>query len=157
MTDIPTASPVQTAQAAPPTQQRPDLATNLRIAILRLSRRLRTESTYELTESQHSVLSALVHLGPMTPGQLADHDHVQRPSMTRTVVALEERGYVRRETAAEDRRRVVVTATDSGHELVREIKRRRNAWLDKRLARLSAEERAVVGRAAVIMRRMVEQ
>ena len=137
--------------------RRPDLATNVRIAVLRLSRRLRTESTLEVTEAQHSVLSALYHLGPMTAGTLAEHDHVQRPSMTRTIASLEERGLVARETDPRDKRCVVVTPTEAGNELVREIKRRRNAWLDKRLAKLTPAERQVVGEAATILRRMVEE
>jgi len=138
-------------------ERRPDLATNVRIAVLRLSRRLRTESTLEVTEAQHSVLSALYHLGPMTAGTLAEHDHVQRPSMTRTIASLEERGLVTREADPRDRRCVVVTPTEAGNELVREIKRRRNAWLDKRLARLTPAERQVVAEAATILRKVVEE
>jgi DNA-binding MarR family transcriptional regulator len=139
-----------------PRAARPDLATNVRIAVLRLSRRLRSESA-ELTEAQHSVLSALVHIGPMSPGQLAEHDKVQRPSMTRTVVALEARGLVTRAAHPDDKRHVVVAATDAGQELVREIKRRRNAWLNKGLAGLTPAERETVAQAAVILRRMVER
>ncbi|MFD1507161.1 MarR family transcriptional regulator [Georgenia yuyongxinii] len=135
---------------------RPDLATNVRIAVLRLSRRLRSESG-ALTEAQHSVLSALVHIGPMSPGQLAEHDKVQRPSMTRTVAALEERGLVTRAANPDDKRHVVVAATEAGRELVKEIKRRRNAWLNKGLAGLTPAERDTVAQAAVILRRMVEK
>ncbi|MHB1063465.1 MAG: MarR family winged helix-turn-helix transcriptional regulator [Georgenia sp.] len=148
-----------TAATAPPTprtERRPDLATNVRIAVLRLSRRLRTGSTLEVTEAQHSVLSALYHLGPMTAGKLAEHDHVQRPSMTRTIASLEERGLVSRGTDPADKRCVVVAGTDAGLDLVKEIKRRRNAWLDKRLAKLTPAERETLAQAATILRRMVE-
>lgn len=145
-----------TTTPASRTDRRPDLPTNLRIALLRLSRRLRHESTLEVTEAQHSVLSAVVHLGPMTPGKLAEHDHVQPPSMTRTVAALEARGLVTRKPDPTDKRCVVVAPTDAGLELVKEIKRRRNAWLDKRLARLTPAERETLAQAATILRRMVE-
>ncbi len=138
------------------TERRPDLATNVRIAVLRLSRRLRNESTHEVTEPQLSALSAVIHLGPMTAGRLAEHDHVQPPSMTRTVASLEKLGLVSREADPGDRRCVVVTPTEQGQELVREIKRRRNAWLDKRLARLTPAERETLAQAATILRRMVE-
>jgi|SRR5690606_13651952 len=137
--------------------RRPDLATNLRVAVLRLSRRLRTESTLEVSEAQHSVLSALFHLGPMTPGKLAEHDHVQRPSMTRTVASLEERGFVVRTGDETDKRRVVVDVTDKGRDLVMEIKRRRTAWLHKRLAGLTSDERQTLSQAATILRRMVDE
>lgn len=147
----------ETTAAPHRADRRPDLATNVRIAVLRLSRRLRTESTLEVTEAQHSVLSALYHLGPMTAGTLAEHDHVQRPSMTRTIASLEARGLVTRGTDPADKRCVVVTPTEAGNEVVREIKRRRNAWLDKRLAKLTPSERQVVSEAATILRRMVEE
>ncbi|WP_127131063.1 MarR family winged helix-turn-helix transcriptional regulator [Georgenia sp. SYP-B2076] len=138
-------------------ERRPDLATNLRIATLRLSRRLRNESSSEVSEAQYSVLAAVVHNGPLTPKQLADRERVQPPSMTRTVAALEDAGYVARTPHPEDGRQVVVTATDAGRDLVKEIKRRRNAWLNKGLARLTPAEREVVAEAAVILRRMVEE
>ncbi|MPV35470.1 MarR family winged helix-turn-helix transcriptional regulator [Georgenia subflava] len=147
----------ETATTPPRAERRPDLATNLRIAVLRLSRKLRNESAYSVTEAQHSVISALVHLGPMSPGELAERDHVQRPSMTRTVAALEELGLVTRQANPDDKRHVVVAATDEARELVKEIKRRRNAWLNKGLARLTPAEREVVAQAAVILRRMVEE
>ncbi|GAB3045796.1 MarR family winged helix-turn-helix transcriptional regulator [Sediminivirga luteola] len=134
-----------------------DLATNLRQAVLRLSRRLRQGSTLEVSQAQYSVLSALFHLGPMTPGRLAEYDHVTRPSMTRTVASLEGRGLVLRRPAEEDRRCVLVEVTGDGAALVKEIKRRRTAWLDKRLARLTPAERQTLSDAVVILRRMVEE
>ena len=45
------------------TSPAPDLATNLRVATLRLSRRLRRELVSSCTESQYAVLAALVHVG----------------------------------------------------------------------------------------------
>jgi DNA-binding MarR family transcriptional regulator len=93
----------------------------------------------------------------MSPGQLADHDKVQRPSMTRTVASLEERGLVTREANPADKRQVVVAVTDTGRDLVREVKRRRNAWLDRRLAKLTPAEREIVAQAAVILRKVVEE
>lgn len=146
----------QTPSTPSRAERRPDLATNLRIAVLRLSRRLRSESG-QLTEAQYSVVSALCHLGPMTSGQLAEHDKVQRPSMTRTVAALEERGLVTRAAHPDDRRQVVVAVTDAGRDLIREVKRRRNAWLDRRLAKLTPAERGIVAQAAVILRKVVEE
>lgn len=154
-----TAAPLATSTAtrAAPPGPAPDLATNLRIATLRLSRRLRSENVSACTESQYGVLACLHHLGPMSPGDLAEHERVQAPSMTRTVAALEEAGLVARSKHPSDGRQVVVTLTDAGRDVVCETKRRRNAWLNKGLAKLTPEEREVVGRAAEILRRMTEQ
>jgi DNA-binding MarR family transcriptional regulator len=145
------------ATSKTPRGSKPDLATNLRIATLRLSRRLRSEAVSSCTESQYGVLAALVHIGPLSPGELADRERVQAPSMTRTVAALEAAGLVARSKHPTDGRGVVVTITDDGREVVAETKRRRNAWLNRSLARLTPEERETVGRAAEILRRMTEE
>lgn len=140
-----------------PRERKADLATNMRMAVLRLSRKLRNEATGEISESQYSVLSALFHLGPMTAGTLAERDHVSRPSMTRTVGSLESRDLVARRVDEADKRHVVVQITEAGAATVKDIKRRRTAWLDKRLARLAPAERQTLAEAAEIMRKVVEQ
>ena len=105
---------------------------------MRLSRRLRSENVSTCTEAQYGVLASLVHFGPMSPGELAERERVQAPTMTRTVASLEDLGYVIRTKHATDRRQVVVTVTDAGREVVEETKRWRNAWLDENLAGLTA-------------------
>lgn len=135
----------------------PDLATDLRVATMRLARRLRRELVSSCTESQYGVLAALVHIGPMAPGELADHQHVQAPSMTRTVAAMEDAGLVRRAKHPTDGRQVVVSVTSAGREVVGETKRRRNAWLNQGLERLSSDQRAVLAEAAAIMQGMVDE
>jgi len=66
------------------------LASALRISVMRLSRRLRSERKSEgLTVSQLSVLGIIDREGPMSPTQLAAAERVQPPSMTRVVAVLE--------------------------------------------------------------------
>ena len=52
---------------------------------------------------------------------------------------------------------MVVSLTEQGVAEVRETRRRRNAWLAQRLTDLTAEERAVLSRAAELLRRIAEQ
>ena len=100
------------------------LATTLRISVSRLARRLRVERTVpglaepDLSETQLAALAALERHGSMTPGELAAHEKVQPPSMTRVISALVEAQLVRREPHLSDRRQVVLTVTDAGRELV---------------------------------------
>ena len=89
--------------------------------------------------------------GPMSPGELAAHERVQPPSMTRVVVALEGMGLVTRTPHPTDGRQVIIGLTDSAEELLNEEARAREAWLSGRLQQLSAEDRAVLREAAVIM------
>ncbi len=134
------------------------LSAELRAATLRLARRLRRERAgEELTDGQSGVLGLLLREGPMTPVALSAAEHVTPPSMNRTLNALELAGYIERTRSADDRRLVLVTVTDAGHRLVLETRRRRDAWLDQRLAALSPDELEVLDRAAHILRRMIDE
>lgn len=158
--DVPAAPPPPPSpdapEAASPPTDAPDLSTALRMATMRLSRRLRSENASDCTEAQYGVLAILVHFGPMSPGELAERERVQAPSMTRTVASLEDLGYVERTRHATDGRQVVVTVTEAGREVVAETKRWRNAWLDRILADLAPEEREIVREAAQIILRVTE-
>jgi DNA-binding MarR family transcriptional regulator len=123
---------------------------------MRSVRRIRAEKSSDaISSGQYSVLAVLDTRGPMTPRELAEHEQVQPPSMTRTVNALEEAGLVSRAAHPDDRRQVLVAITDAGTREVRETRRRRDAWLAQRLAGLSAEEREVLARAGDILLRVV--
>jgi DNA-binding MarR family transcriptional regulator len=131
------------------------LAAELRVSLMRVVRRLRVEKAdQDLSDSQLSVLALLDRQGPMSPGELAEHERVQPPSMTRTVGALCERGLVTRTAHPVDRRQVVIALAPPGAAAVRETRRRRDAWLARRLAELTPRERTVLAEAGTILRRI---
>jgi DNA-binding MarR family transcriptional regulator len=136
------------------------LATGLRISVSRLARRLRVErlglgeTEAILSDIQLAALSALERHESMTPGELADHEKVQPPSMTRVIAVLEERGLVLRAPHATDRRQVVLTVTAEGRNLVQRVRRRRDAWLAQRLQELSPEERQILRAAAPVLEKI---
>ena len=134
------------------------LATSLRISVSRLARRLRVERQAEglasLSDTQLAALAVLDRHAAMTPGELAEHEKVQPPSMTRVISALVELQLVRREPHPSDRRQVVLTATDTGRDLVIRARRRREAWLAQRLRELSPTERATLRAAAPILEKL---
>jgi DNA-binding MarR family transcriptional regulator len=136
------------------------LATAMRISISRLARRLRVErlglggTETVLSDIQLAALAALERHESMTPGELADHEKVQPPSMTRVIAVLEERGLVRREPHATDRRQVILTVTDEGRDLVQRVRRRREAWLARRLQELTPNERQTLRAAAPILEKI---
>ena len=134
-----------------------ELSSSLRIAVARLSRRLRAEKAdHELSDTQTSTLAFLVREGSGTIGRLSEHERVTPPSMNRTVNHLEHAGYVERTPDSADGRKVVVVPTESGRTLVAETRRRRDAWLDQRLRTLNAEQRATLAAAAAIMRELAD-
>lgn len=131
------------------------LASQLRISVARLGRRLRAERELEgLSLSATSVLGLLFREKAMTIGELAQAERVQPPSMTRTVNCLVEDGYVDRAADPDDGRRVVVTLTDEGLAMVQAERRRRDAWLAKQLRNLAPEEREVLRAAAPLLERL---
>jgi len=136
------------------------LATAMRISISRLARRLRVErlglggTETVLSDIQLAALAALERHESMTPGELADHEKVQPPSMTRVIAVLEERGLVRREPHATDRRQVILTVTDEGRDLVQRVRRSREAWLAQRLRELTPNERQTLRAAAPILEKI---
>ncbi|MEU3625598.1 MarR family transcriptional regulator [Amycolatopsis coloradensis] len=131
------------------------LASRLRLAVVRLNRRLRAQRAGDgISLTQVSALSTLHKCGALTPGQLAAKEGVQPPSMTRVIAALEEMGYVERRPHPTDGRQAIVELSDRGRSYVVEQITAREIWLDKQLAELSAEEREVLSRAAEIIDRM---
>jgi DNA-binding MarR family transcriptional regulator len=136
------------------------LATAMRISITRLARRLRVErlglggSEAILSDIQLAALAALERHDAMTPGELAEHEKVQPPSMTRVIAVLEERGLVRRAAHPTDRRQVILTVTQQGRDVVQLVRRRREAWLAQRLQELTDEERATLLAAAPILEKL---
>ena len=128
------------------------LAHDFRLAVMRLSRRLRNQRVdTSVTLTHLAALSTLKRHGAMSPGELAAHERVQPPSMTRVVVALEGKGLVTRTPHPTDGRQVVVDLTPAAEELLSDEVRAREAWLSSRLQELTAEDRAVLREAAVIM------
>ncbi|CAA9382783.1 MAG: Transcriptional regulator, MarR family [uncultured Nocardioidaceae bacterium] len=132
------------------------LASSLRVSLMRLSRRLRSErgSDEELTLNHMAVLGTLWREGPLTIGELAAREKVQPPSMTRTVTQLCEKGLLARAPHADDRRIVMVALTSAADSVIAESLRRKEMWLAQRLTELTPAERQILRQAAPILERL---
>ncbi|MGW3469413.1 MarR family winged helix-turn-helix transcriptional regulator [Saccharopolyspora sp. NPDC000995] len=134
------------------------LASRLRLAVVRLNRRLRAQSAdSKITLSQLSALSCLHKTGAMTPGELAAKEGVQPPSMTRVIAALEDAGLVARRAHPTDGRQAIVELTEAGRARIDEEVSVRERWLDQQLVDLSEEERRVLSQAAEIIDRLASR
>jgi DNA-binding MarR family transcriptional regulator len=132
-----------------------ELASSMRVSVMRLSRRLRYErGDHALSLTQVATLATLDRHGPLTPRELADHEKVQPPSMTRILAGLEARDLIVRTPHASDGRQHLVSLTKAAHDLLRDDRRRRDAWLAQRLAELTQEERDVLRAAAALLDRI---
>ncbi|MER5621818.1 MarR family transcriptional regulator [Streptosporangium sp. NPDC002544] len=131
------------------------LASALRVSLARLNRRLRRQAAvHSLTPTQLATLAAVERHSGITPGELADLEKVQPPSMTRVIAVLVERGLVSRTPHPTDRRQVTVSVTDQGSALLKEERRLKEAWLTRQLKELTPEERATLRQAAPILEKL---
>jgi DNA-binding MarR family transcriptional regulator len=145
-----------TARTSMTRAERDRLTSDLRTACMRISRRVRFESTSPVPPHQFSVLVRLEER-PSTPKELAFIEKVSAPSMTRTVAALVERGLVARTADPSDGRQVILSLTDEAKRVLKEIRRRRDQWMTVRVKALSPEEQEVLRRAAAILTRVASE
>jgi DNA-binding MarR family transcriptional regulator len=95
------------------------VASDLHVSIGRLVRRLRQGHVPgDLTLSEASVLSRLDIRGPATPSELAAEERVRPQAMSTTLGSLDARGLVTRAGDPADGRRVLMSVTDAGRQLL---------------------------------------
>jgi len=132
------------------------LSNDIRLACMRISRRVRFESDRELPPHQYSVLVRLEE-APRTNSELADIERVSAPSMKRTTSALVELGYVSRADDPTDGRQVILSLTSEGLKVLRRIRRHRDEWMLSRFEHLTDEERELLQRAAVVLAKVASK
>ena len=132
------------------------LAGELRLSCMRISRRVRFESTDAIAPHQFSALCRLEE-APGTPGELAERERVSAPSMTRTLNGLVELGYVERTPDPTDKRQVIIALTPVARQVLKDIRRKRDAWMSVRLSHLDPEEQAILQRATAILTRVAAE
>jgi DNA-binding MarR family transcriptional regulator len=138
--------PGDTGQSGPAANgsQRAIDAARLRVAVLRLSRRLRKHDLAGLTPSQLSTLSCVGKTGPVRLGDLAAAERIAPSTLTRVVNVLEDRGYLVRTPAREDARAYLVTLTDSGNAALARIRDEATSMLTDILTTLTPEQMAAL-------------
>jgi len=132
------------------------LASELRVSVMRLARRLRLErSSEDYTLNQLSALAVLDREGDMTVGELAAIERVKPPSMTRTVNCLVDAGLAARRPHDSDGRQVVVGLTELGAAVLAEDRRRRDQWLSRQLEQVDLADRELLARVAPLLDSLV--
>jgi DNA-binding MarR family transcriptional regulator len=134
----------------------PELASRLRLAIARTARRLRQEANAGLSTSLTAALATIERHGPLTPSRLAELERIQRPTATRLIARLEAEGLVERSADPLDARSRLIVLTRPGARKLIGIRTRRNAYLARRLKRLSEPELRTLEAAAEILERMLD-
>jgi DNA-binding MarR family transcriptional regulator len=131
------------------------LASELRMVLGHLVRRLRAEHRFSL--SQGAVLGRLDREGIKSIGDLAGAERVRPQSMTQTISDLEAEGLVARLADPADGRRILVELTEQGREILEADRREREGWLARAIAEdLSVQQQRLLADAVLLLTRLAE-
>jgi DNA-binding MarR family transcriptional regulator len=130
--------------------------TRLRVALARLSRRLRRHELAGLTPTQLAALATIEKTGPMRLGDLAAAEGIAPSTLTRLVTALEEAGYVRRCADPSDARASTLTITAHGQDALDRIRTESTLMLTASLELLTPEQRSALAAALPVLEQLAE-
>ena len=130
--------------------------TRLRVALARLSRRLRRHELAGLTPTQLAALSTIGKTGPMRLGDLAAAEGIAPSTLTRLVTALEDIGYVRRCADPSDARASTLTITPHGQEALERIRAENTLMLTASLELLTPDQRSALAAALPVIEQLAE-
>ncbi|HTX31503.1 MAG TPA: MarR family transcriptional regulator [Solirubrobacteraceae bacterium] len=144
--------PGRTAAPEPDTAQ---LASDLRVVLGQLMRRLRAEHRFSI--SHGTVLGRLDRHGAQSVSDLAAAERVRPQSMAQTVGELEAAGLVSREPDPSDGRRALVDLTSEGRVVLGADRAQREGWLAQAISQgFSKREQAILFGAVELLRRLAE-
>ena len=134
-----------------------DTASRLRLAIVRTARRMRQEAGTDLSPTLTAALATIERHGPITPSELAATERIKRPTATRIAAALEADELIVRAPDPSDGRGSLLTVSPSGRALLKRLRKRKNAYLSRRLHDLPDDDVAALEHAAEVLERMLEE
>ena len=129
-------------------------AARLRVAVLRLARRLRKHDLAGLTPSQLSTLATVGKFGPVRLGDLAAAERIAPSTLTRLISVLEAQGYVRRDADTGDARAFLVSVTEEGRDVLERIKQEATILLTEILMTLPPDQVAALDQALPALERL---
>ncbi len=136
---------------AVPAPDTTELAGQLRVVVARLARILRQQDESGLAPTLLAALTTIGRLGPLTFGEIAAHEQVAAPTVTKAVQKLEARGLVARRPDPDDGRVCRVAITAAGRRQLEQNRRRRTAWLATRLGELEPDDIARLAAAVDVL------
>jgi DNA-binding MarR family transcriptional regulator len=131
------------------------IASELRVVLGQVMRRLRAEPGFPLT--QGAVLGRLDRQGPQTTVALAAAERVRPQSMGQTLAELESHGLISRRPDESDGRRTLLDLTPEGRRALAQDRQRREGWLAQAMERgFTPEEQEVLANAIPLLARLTE-
>jgi DNA-binding MarR family transcriptional regulator len=130
--------------------------TRLRVALARLSRRLRKHELAGLTPTQLAALATVERSGPMRLGDLAAAEGIAPSTLTRLVTALEESDYVRRHADPSDARASTLAITQRGRDTLERLRTQTTLELAASLRLLTPAQRCALAEALPVLEFLAE-
>ena len=139
------------------TKQQSQTSEELRRAVVRLNRCLRSAGTDQTLSANKLSALGFLYINPScSPGELAAAERLQPQSLTRLLSELEGDGHISRIKSDEDRRQSLLKITPQGKEVLLRDMHERDQWLMEAISHLSDIEQQVLPIAAKIMNRLAE-
>jgi DNA-binding MarR family transcriptional regulator len=117
---------------------------------------MRQEAGTDLSPTLTAALGTIERHGPLTPSELAEAERIKRPTATRIAAALEADRLIARAADPSDGRASLLTVSARGRNLLRRLRKRKNAYLSLRLRELDSGDVEALERAAEVLERMLE-
>ncbi len=132
-------------------------AARLRLAVNRTARRLRQEAGTELGPASIAALATIERSGPLISSEVARIEGIQRPTATRILGRLAEAGLVTRTADPDDGRCSIVQITPEGRKSLNRLRKRKTAYLARKMRELPDDDVATLARAAEILEQVLEE
>lgn len=122
------------------------LASDLRIVVTRLVKKLRKESVtgQQLSLTERSSMALLYQHKELLPSELASMEKITNQSMSQILNYLLKLGYITRTTSETDRRKVIISLTEQGEKILLQMRNERDMWLARAIRETCTKEDEVL-------------
>jgi DNA-binding MarR family transcriptional regulator len=127
------------------------LATDLRTVVTRLVKKLRKESATGqlLSLTERSTMSLLHQHKQLLPSELASMEKITNQSMSQVLSYLSELGYISRISSETDKRKVIISLTEVGEQMILQMRNERDQWLTRAIRETCNDEEAALLRQVI--------
>ena len=128
-----------------------ELASELSTVVTRLVKKLRKETAtgQQLSLTERTTMGLLLNNGGMLPSELAAAEKITNQSMSQILNHLMELGLIYRTASETDKRKVIISLTEAGSEMIKQVKNEKNEWLSAALAATCTDEEQEILRKAI--------
>lgn len=127
-----------------------DIATELRSVLTRLVRKMRKLSPVDtpLSQTERAVLVSLENQS-LLAAELALIEKITPQSMGQVITHLNELGLIEKKPSDTDKRKIYLSISALGKEMIQQVRHERNEWLSKAITEVCSEQEQEILKAAI--------